>query len=382
MRPFPDKFSPMPTKRSEKQALIFIFSFSVFMTSWLVFPRTLNADLTINFPLNVLQNPTTRNERIIFSNLRDGVMTGLFASIDKFLDIPEQFSSDYGNGQSLASHLNSPIGSRVLQRGSILIGFGVGIALPKGSEALALSESSRDVDSLPFGVLPTLGLAVNTGLGITHNWDIRLSYFPVSDIALPNLFEILIYRFRSGVIRVATNYRLLGQDQTLFSFGLMLGAYFTHSTGAAAFNGALSSINISSGDDAGAPLIRLSFDSIQFNTKWENYSGGAELRLDYKLFFFLPYLGFGLGLEYGRTDSVLQLNGTLNADIVRAGLDINFVDESGVISIFGDARTATVPFRIIAGFELNFYKLSIILEAQYFVNASVLGVSFGINLLI
>ena len=379
MKSFLNRFSPIPMKWLRRNIFIVFCSFGV-LISWFIFSRVLNANIVIDIPFHALKNPITLNQKIDFLDFQNNFNAVAIDFAGQFADIPDSFSSNYGDGQSLASHLTLPIGAGTLRRsGTIPVGIGVGIALSKSGGILSVSSSGRGADSLPFDILPSLGIGINTGWAITSNWDIRLSYFPLSDITLPNLLNIFTYRFRSSVVRVATNYRLFDQDRTLFGVGITLGAYFTYTTGAVAFNIILSSIERDVLDHS----IQLTFDNVQFNTKWINYSGGAEIRFDYNLLFFLPYLGFGLGLEYGRTDSVFQIDVTAMANNVNlGGININFVDESGQIFIFGDARTATVPFRIIVGFELDLYKLSIISEIQYFVNASVLGISFGASLLI
>ena len=379
MKSFLNKFSPIPMKRLQIKIFIFFCSFGV-LISWFVFPQVLNANIIVDFPFYALQNAINPQQRIDFLDFQNNFNAVAADFAGKFADIPDSFSSHYGDGQSLASHLASPIGAGAFRRSDIIpVGIGVGVALPKSGGIFTVSDSGRGVDSLPFDVLPSLGIGINTGFLIASNWDVRLSYFPISDIALPNVLQILMYRFRSSVVRVATNYRLFDQDRTIFGFGVTLGAYFTYTTGAVAFNIILPSIEKKV---LGQPM-QLAFENAQFNTKWVNYSGGAEIRFDYDLLFILPYLGFGLGLEYGRTDSVFQIDVTAMANnIMLGGSNINFVDESGQIFIFGNARTATVPFRIIVGFELDLYKLSIISEIQYFVNASILGVSFGVNLLI
>ena len=350
----------------------------IWSISYWILPQIGFAGVVADFPLHFLEsdNPI---EKAFLAQVRPRLKEGLLKKVLSLtdVDLPKSFSRDYGNGRSLAGHLVSPMGSGSLKRSKVIpIGFAVGLGLVKADSLASLPG----LKAIPINILPSIDLGINTGFSFTPNFDIRFTYFPLSEIFLPGITR---YRLKNGIIRIAANYSILDNDR-LFGFGLAFGVYLSHSTGALALTRPIDAVNA----DISGATMNLRFINTQFNSKWVHYGGGAEIRLHYALLFFLPYLGFGLGLEYGKTESlyeiILNINGTYDLKEM-TGITarmVNIVQEKGKILISGDARSAIIPIRLLLGFEFNFYKLSTIIEIQYLLNSGVIGFSYGINFLI
>ncbi len=351
----------------------------IWSISYWILPQIGFASVVADFPLHFLEsdNPI---EKAFLAQVRPRMREGLLNKVLSLTDVnlPKNFSKDYGNGRSLDGHLVSPMGSGSLKRSKVIpVGFAVGVGLIKASSLASLPG----LEALPVNILPSVNVGINTGFSFTPNLDVRFTYFPLSEIFLPGLTR---YRLKNGIIRIAANYSILDNDQSLFGFGLAFGIYLSHSTGALALTIPIGATDVAINGAA----INLSFLNTQFNSKWVHYGGGAEIRLHYALLFFLPYFGFGLGLEYGKTESFYEIDLNINGIYNLKGTTgitakmVNIVQEKGKVLIFGDARSAIIPLRILLGFEFNFYKLSTIIEIQYLLNSGVIGFSYGINFLI
>ena len=341
-------------------------------------------DTSINFPLYFLQSNKPA-EQTAFSLIRTQIINQIRGQVTQYENLPDNFSKRHGKGTSLSSHLTMPIGAGPLRReGVVPIGFGVGVGLPRADSFFDVLPGSNKGVLANFKIIPTLGMGVIGGYAFTSNWDFRFAFLPLTDISLPSFSDEFTNRVKNSTIKFASNYRLFGQDKKAWGFGLSLGGYFVYSTGAVALN-----LNRQKRQfEIEGNLIRLDLTALQLNSKWEYYSGGVEVRADYALFFLIPYAGVGLGLEYGRVNTNVDIRARMNGsyDVPAVGpfseRTINIVEEPGQVLIEGRARASTFPFRIFAGFELNFYKFSFVVEIQYFANHSVPGASVAANLLI
>ena len=343
------------------------------------------SDIMINFPLYFLQSNDPA-EQTAFSLIRAQIEDNVRREVAQYENLPADFSDEHGKGASLSSHLTMPIGAGpIRQEGVVSIGFGVGVGLPRARSFYdVLPGRSRKGALARFRIIPTLGMGVMGGYALTSNWDFRFAFLPLTDISLPSFSDEFTNRIKSSTIKLASNYRLLGQDKKIWGFGLSLGGYFTYSTGAVALN-----LNRQRRQfEIDGNSIQLDLTALQLNSKWEYYSGGAEVRVDYALFFFIPYVGSGLGLEYGRVKSNIDIRASMDGsyEVPTVGpfsaRTINIVEETGQVLIQGRTRASIIPFRVFVGFELNFYKFSFVVEIQYFVNHSVPGASIAANLLI
>ena len=334
----------------------------------------------INFPFNAF-NP--RGDVVLdatSARLRQESVQQLtnFMKEESYDTFPSAFNNHYGNTTALTEHLTNSIGHGSIGRaGTISLGLGFGASFTRVQALKGDIQNARISNIIPQ-VLPIVGIGVNAGYSFTERLDLRLSFFPLTQVHLPDTVTTPDYdiSFRKTIIKTLLTYQMIQND--FGEFGLALTTFFSYTSG---------SILVHVGEDSqmenitvNDSVLNLNTQNTTVNSSWQYYSVGVELTGSYNLKFFYPYIGLGIGIEGGQFSSDLSLDATLTGDITygdprSADTQSINLSESGTLIATDSKAASAFPIRLIAGFEFNFYRVTIVTEAQYAVIHNILGAS-------
>lgn len=283
----------------------------------------------------------------------------------------------YGRAVAFTNHLSYPVGKDNLGSfPSLYTGIGLGSAF---SNTLAMKQATNE--NLTGGVipkiLPTLGFSLNFGVGLSEKWDIRFSFLPPVQIALPQQISDIQVRFRYGNGRAKVTYNWL--KSSFLKPGVSFAGYFSYTQGSVQFaKDNVNSLNhtYSYFDGFINHPATVSFN-YNFNTEasWQ-YSGiGGEVRLWYDLWLVIPYIGWGLGLQGGRFQNQLTIDGNIVVSI--PGINPVAQNDTGYAKIREKARADTILSRFIFGLEINLLFTRIATEAQVDTTNQLVGIALG-----
>lgn len=311
-----------------------------------------------------------------FPNLTSNFMSGAKEYANTYSSYARAFSTHYGNAVAFTNHLSYPVGYDAMGGfPAIYTGVGLGTAF-SNTRAMKAATNEQLTSGVIPKMLPTLGLSLNLGLGLTKKWDVRLGFLPVVNFALPTDIDGLKVRFKYGNARAKVTYNWL--ESSLFMPGISFAGYLAYTEG---------SLNISKENIGSLNYNYTFFDGLQnrnavasfdYNletaAKWRYLSAGGEARLWYDLLFFVPYIGWGLGLQGGRFTTSIGIAGDIQVTIPDFATTEN---DTGGIKIKESARAQSVLSRFLLGFEINLFIAKVAAEAQFDTNNRLAGIAVG-----
>ena len=283
------------------------------------------------------------------------------------------FGKYYAPALGFSSHLTAPTGKDQLSAfPSLLLGTGLGTSFANVKAIKAESNEAVTSSAVP-SVLPSLGLSFNLGVGITKKWAAYLSLFPSVEFAMPASISGTNASFTYSNVKARTTYLLV--ESSFLKPGVSLGGYMNWTRGRFKLRyDNISSVNYTYDFNGTPASSNLTYD-LESDFSWSIFGTGAEIRAWYDLMFFSPYIGYGLGLQTGRFDSIVNLNGNLDVTITPTT-----ESSTGFIRITDSARAPGVLQRFLFGFEFSFFLIKFGAEAQFETTTGIAGVSAGFSL--
>lgn len=310
---------------------------------------------------------------INFPNLGANFKSGASEYAEAYSKYADVFGKYYAPAIGFSSHMSSPSGKDSLGMfPSFSFGFGLGTSFASVIGIKASIDTEVLKKTTP-SILPSLGMSLNLGVGITRSWSASVSIFPAVEVGMPLSVNDLKASLKYGNIKARTTYTLV--DGPLFFPGVTIAGYINWTQG----NVKLKYDNISSTnykyDYNGASADASLTYNLASKIGWNFFGAGVELRAWYNLMFFYPYIGYGLGLQSGRLTSDITVSGditvTLPAPISSTQTD------TGTISTSASNKPPGVLQRIIVGFEINLIVFRLGVEAQVDTVTRMAGVGLG-----
>lgn len=276
----------------------------------------------------------------------------------KFSRLAQGFSKYYGEAMAFSSHLSAPIARDNLGKfPSLYVGLGMGASF--GS----INSLKAEVDSSISGNVPAYltapNISFNFGMGISHKWDIRFSFFPNVPIALDPaiLGGNTSAEIQFGTYRARAGYHVL--EGGFLRPGLTIAGFASYTTGSLKLS--RGSQNFSSG------VVQLANATSTFATNWQYLGVGPEVRAWYDLKFFHPFVGYSLGLQLGQYTTGLDVTGTLTVNSNNYG--------SGSLVVSERQAARLISHRLMLGFEIALFVIDIGVEAQVDITSGLVGIA-------
>ncbi len=278
----------------------------------------------------------------------------------KYTQLARAFSKYYGEAMAFSSHLSAPIARDNLGRfPSLYVGLGLGVSFGN------VNRMKSEVDSSISGNVPSYlaapNISFNFGMGITHKWDLRFSFFPNVPIALDSasLGSNTSAEIKFGTYRARAGYHIL--EGGFMKPGLTLAGFASYTTGGLTLT--QNAQNIESGD------VKLTNATSTFSTNWQYLGVGPEARVWYDLMFFHPFLGYSLGLQMGQYTTGLDVSGSIEVNGNPYG--------TGSLVVSERQAARLISHRLMFGFEISLLVWEIGVEAQVDLTSGLVGVAAG-----
>lgn len=302
-----------------------------------------------------------------------------------FGEYAKTFGKHYGQAAILTNHSMYPIGKDNMGIfPSFYGGLGLGTAF---GNADAVKTNAPD-DLKDVSILPAFGLSFNTGFGLTKKWDLRLGFFPVVDFAMPSdLNSGMKVSFKYGSAKAKLGYHVL--DGGAFKPGFTTSGYLSYTSGTLAIladEASYSDIIIS---QAGPPQYDATVKpTYQWGgeAKWRYVGLGAEFRLWFDMLFLVPYIGYGVGFNFGKFTT--EFNVDSDVLLTGASVDIDGGGATPATAVDDMTSSANTKFskssssdlmlhRVFLGLEMHIALLTIGTEVQFDIGNRLAGASIG-----
>jgi len=224
----------------------------------------------------------------------------------------------------LTQHLTYPVGvDNMGTYPSFYIGAGAGSTFANVDAVKRVAGPQGQALYTDLKALPSLGISLNGGFGITDRIDVRFSLFPPSYINLPSSRkELQNYdiAFKYSAYKLKANYCVWPGKP--FSGGFSIGTFIGYTEGSLSVNtkeesmAPIQATTITSGADTPFSFLT-TYDmnvtgvhNIGAQSQWKSYTIGPELKVWFNLFFIFPYFGYGVGYQSGSIDTTMTFNAT------------------------------------------------------------------------
>ncbi len=300
-----------------------------------------------------------------------------------FKTFVEAFTTFYGQAVAFTPHLSYPVGfDNMGGFPSAYLGFGAGMGFSNVNEVKNASSPEAQTVFQNLEAIPAMGMSINGGVGLSERWDLRVSVFPGRTIMLPSS-EAQLQNYDSlftyTAFKLKSTYNLW--DGKPGFPGLSLSGFFSYSKGSIniqtkeAFT---DSVSASKNTTDGYTSIDYQLDAktaynIELDSSWQYYSIGPEVRIWYNLLFFAPYVGYGMGVQFGKLTTALNFNGafhtteTVNTVIIPTG-ERFVTSKSGKVpfqsSIVKEAKAPLILHRFFIGAEIRLLLATLAVELQ------------------
>lgn len=292
------------------------------------------------------------------------------------------FSKYYGDATAMTSHLTYPYGEADMGGfPSMYAGLGLGTAFANTEKIKAESDPDVTSSAIPE-ILPTVGTSINVAAGITDKLDARLAFFPKVGISIPeDLSSDYSGDFKYANVKGELTYHVIKSG--FLMPGVSLSGYFNYTEG----NVTITANNLSANSytytyDYGAGTADATADytyDLVTTASWRYYGLGAEAKIWYDLMFFYPYLGYGVGLQGGRFDTDINIEGTIQSTVNLPASQGGPVSETsnGFIRISERAYPSVMLHRFMLGFEMKLVFVTLGAETQFNITSKMAGLSIG-----
>lgn len=277
----------------------------------------------------------------------------------------KSFSKYYGQAILFSSHLTYPIAKDNLGKfPSFYAGVGLGTAFSNTQAMKSETDPSISSKVVPT-ILPSAGLSLNLGIGLTSKWDLRISFFPNVPFSLPATTGGYGVSFSSGNGRVRLAYHLL--EGGLLQPGVTLAGYAFHNQGGIS----VSSENISSSYSESGVDTTLTYN-VSTSASWKYTGVGGEVRVWYDLLLFHPFVGYSVGMQTGLFNTSIKADGNMAVTITPTTQN-----SAGNITIDENAIPSFFSHRVMLGAEFELFLVKVGVETQIDIANRLLGLSLG-----
>ena len=297
------------------------------------------------------------------------------AGADEFVNIygsyAQALSNHYGKAVIFSNHLSYPVGEDHLGAfPRTYIGIGMGAAFANTNAIKSDSSSEVTGDALP-AVLPAAGLSLNLGIGLSNNWDFRLTALPPISFSLPQgdlTTTIKLMNFKGKL-----TYNL--KESKSFDTGFSIAGYVAYSKGSVGISAEnLKSENRDFSSNSGSGTVQDFSYNVNTTAAWNYFSMGTEVRGWVDLYIIVPYIGYGLGFQGGLFSTDVGLDGTIQ-------VNVNVVTETSPadVNVGRTAKPSILSHRFFLGFEIKIKPTPVRLgvEAQFELENKLAGISLG-----
>ncbi|MCS6983570.1 MAG: hypothetical protein NZM25_00395 [Leptospiraceae bacterium] len=287
------------------------------------------------------------------------------------------FCVHYGRAMAFTNHLSYPVGKDSLGVfPSVYVGLGMGTAF---SNTLAMKAATNENLSSGFipKVLPTAGLSLNVGIGLTRKWHFRIGFLPIVQMALPQQLSDIDLSLRYGNAKARLSYTWL--ESAFLRPGLSVAGYLAYTEGKVRFaKDNIASVNHSynffDGFTNHSATVNFQYQ-VATEALWRYLGAGAEIRIWYDLWLLVPYVGLGLGAQGGRFSTSLDIQGDIAVSI--PSLNPAPQLDTGYMKITEKARADSIISRFFLGLEINAFVAKTAVELQFDNIHRLAGIALG-----
>ncbi|MDH5716098.1 MAG: hypothetical protein OEZ22_00500 [Spirochaetia bacterium] len=339
-----------------------------FLFIYIIVSKSLYAEHNLDFP--DLSDPRT--------------IDGVEEFIDMYDVFAKEFTKYYSHAVLLSTQLTLPVGeSNLGSFPGLYLGFAGGAAFAN-SKKIRENTSEYIADESTPKSLPSIGLSINAGLGITPDWDVWISFFPAIRMNLGKVKGVQL-NIGYGHVKIKTMYNI-AEGSFLFP-GAAIGGFVNYNRGS--ISAEVDEIKSTgyyyfSGSDQA--VVQDFTYKLSTSANWEYYSFGPEIKGWYNMGIIFPYAGYGVSMQMGKLKIIPVAEGKINV-VIPANPPLipdNIIQEStGTFDLSKKASPSLIQHRLIFGIEIRMFPKPITptpkvtAEIQFDLTNRISGLSAG-----